>query len=489
MQNIPYLSLTIIIPVLGALAVMVTPKDSKVMIRVISSAFSFLMLVVSAIIFFGYDRSMGGYQLVEQYSWLKQLGVTLYMGVDGISAPMVLLTGIIIFTGSLASWSIEDRPKEYFVLLLLLVAGVFGTFVAIDLFFLFFFYELAVLPMYLLIGVWGAGPKEYAAMKLTIHLMLGSALIWVAFVAIYFTAGLGTFDLLQIQSVKFSAVFQSIMFLSLFLGFGTLAGFWPLHSWSPVGHACAPTAVSMLHAGVLMKLGAYGIIRIAMTLFPDGAAYWLPILAFFTIINVVYGAFSAMGQTDLKYVIAYSSVSHMGLVLLGICSKNALALDGAVLQMVSHGIMTGLFFSLVGMVYDRTHTREIAKFGGLATNMPFIASSFAIAGLASLGLPALSGFVAEFFVLTGALKAYPVLGIIAISGIVVTAAYVLRVLKRIFFGEANTPEFTKLTDATFREKLAPVILIGFIIAIGVYPSWIMDTINVGVQELLTLMGA
>lgn len=488
MNNIPYLSMTVAIPIAGALILMAVPKDSKTAIRMIASAFSFVTMVVSWVVFLGYDKAAGSFQFVEQYLWLKQFGISYHLGVDGISAPMVLLTGIIMFTGSLASWSIKDRPKEYFIVYLMLVAGVFGTFEALDLFFLFFFYELAVMPMYLLIGIWGSGPKEYGAMKLTIHLMVGSALVWVALLAIYFTAGLGTYDLLQIQSVKFAHLFQSIVFLALFLGFGTLSGFWPLHSWSPVGHACAPTAVSMLHAGVLMKLGAYGIIRVGMFLFPDGAHDLLPILAYFTIVNVVYGAFSAMGQTDLKYVIAYSSVSHMGLVLLGICSQNNQALDGAVLQMFSHGIMTGLFFSLVGMVYDRTHTREIASFGGLAKNMPFIAAAFAIAGLTSLGLPASSGFVAEFFVLTGAYKAYPVLGLIAISGIVVTAAYVLRVLRRIFFGQANTPEFQELPDATMQERLAPVILIAVIISVGVYPSWIMDTINLGVRELLMVTG-
>lgn len=488
MQNLPILTMTILIPAVGALFVMALPKDAKTMIRISSLAFAFAGLLAAIAAFIGYDRTQGGFQMAEQYMWLKQLGITYYLAVDGISAPMVLLTGIILFTGVLASWSIQDRAKEYFVVYLLLVAGVFGTFESLDLFFLFFFYELAVMPMYLLIGIWGSGPKEYGAMKLTIHLMLGSVLVWVAILAVYFAAALGTFDLLQLQDISYAHMFQSIAFLAMFLGFGTLSGFWPLHSWSPVGHACAPTAVSMLHAGVLMKLGAYGIIRVAITLFPDGAQALLPYLAFFTIINVVYGAFSAMGQTDLKYVIAYSSVSHMGLVLLGICSMNAAAMNGAVLQMFSHGIMTGLFFALVGLVYERTHTREIAKFGGLAGNMPFIAACFAIAGLTSLGLPSTSGFVAEFFVLSGAFKAYPVLGTIAISGIVITAAYVLRVLRSIFFGPVNTPEFAELPDASRLERAAPVILITVIMAIGVYPSWVMNVINTGVGELLLRLG-
>ena len=294
------------------------------------------------------------------------------MGVDGISALMVLLTGIVLFTGVLISWNIEDRAKEFFVLYLLLLAGVFGVFVALDMFFFFFFYELAVMPMYLLIGVWGSSStfptfirtKEYGAMKLMLYLVAGSVLIWIALIAIFTEAGLGTFDLIALSEVEFSEGFQRVFFPFLVIGFGVLAGLWPFHTWSPDGHVAAPTAVSMVHAGVLMKLGAFGVIRIGMTLMPEGAEFWMPALIALGTVNVIYGAWSAMGQTDLKYVIGYSSVSHMGYVIMGIATLHTLGLNGAVLQMFSHGVMTALFFAAVGVIYEKTHTRDIGVLNG-----------------------------------------------------------------------------------------------------------------------------
>jgi NADH-quinone oxidoreductase subunit M len=286
--------------------------------------------------------------------------------------------------------------------------------------------------------------------------------------------------------VQYSRQFQIIFFPILFLGFGTLAGFWPFHTWSPDGHASAPTAVSMLHAGVLMKLGAFGIIRAGLELLPIGAQVWAPYLALFTLVNIVYGSMVAMAQTDLKYVIAYSSVSHMGIVLLGICTLNPIALNGAVLQMFSHGIMTGLFFALVGMVYGRTHTRVIPDMGGLAANMPFLAMAFIVGGMVSLGLPGFSGFVAELLVFLGAFKVYPLLAAVAVTGILFTAIYVLRVVQKMFFGPEK-PEYAKLTDANWIEKTCLAILMLVLLGVGVYPSWLMNLINSSIGPLTQML--
>jgi NADH-quinone oxidoreductase subunit M len=372
---------------------------------------------------------------------------------------------------------------------MVLVTGVFGVFMSQDLFLFFLFYELAVLPMYLLIGIWGTGDKEYAAMKLTLYLLLGSAFILVGILALYFGSGLSqpTFDLAALRHAVVPAGFQRFFFPFLFLGFGVLAGFWPLHTWSPDGHASAPTAVSMLHAGVLMKLGAYGIIRVGMELMPDGARFWLPVFAVFTVVNITYGAMVAMAQTDLKYVIAYSSVSHMGIVVLGLATMTDAGMNGAVLQMFSHGIMTGLFFALVGFVYGRTHTRKIAEYGGLGKSMPVLAVFFTIGGLASLGLPGLSGFVAEFMVFMGAWRAYPVLAVVGAAGIVITAAYVLRVLQKCFWGPLN-PDRSGLSDAGPVEIACLSILAFFLIAVGLIPGPLVELINSGVGPVLLRLG-
>ena len=422
-------------------------------------------------------------------------GITLRLGIDGISALMVLLTGIVLFTGVLVSWGIDDRAKEFFVLYLLLLAGVFGVFVTLDMFFFFFFYELAVMPMYLLIGVWGSSSrfptfirtKEYGAMKLMLYLVAGSVLIWIAILAIFVEADLGTFDLIALQDATFSEGFQRVFFPFLVVGFGVLAGLWPFHTWSPDGHVAAPTAVSMVHAGVLMKLGAFGVIRMGMTLMPEGAEFWMPALIALGTVNVIYGAWSAMGQTDLKYVIGYSSVSHMGYVLMGIATLHPLGLNGAVLQMFSHGVMTALFFAAVGVIYEKTHTRDIGTLNGLAKRMGFTATLFAIAGLASLGLPGLSGFVAELLVFLGLFQTYPVLGILGIIGAAITAVYILRLMARVFFGPLGE-RWEDQTDASLREKFSMLVLAGFILLVGLFPFPFIRVIESGVSDLLARFG-
>jgi NADH-quinone oxidoreductase subunit M len=383
---------------------------------------------------------------------------------------------------------VEHRQKEFFILLLTLTTGVFGVFMSWNLFLFFLFYEVAVLPMYLLIGVWGTGRREYAAMKLTLYLMAGSALILAGILGLYFAAGARSFDLDILQKAAYGPLFQRIFFPILFVGFGTLAALWPLHTWSPDGHASAPTAVSMLHAGVLMKLGAYGCLIVPMTLLPDGARFWLPFVALLSVVNIVYGSLGATAQTDLKYIVAYSSVSHMGIVLLGLASANETAINGAVLQMFSHGIMTGLFFALVGMIYGRTHTRMVGEQAGLAPRMPLLAGFFVLTGLTSLGLPGLSGFPAELAVFIGAFRAWPVVAVVCTTGLVITAFYILRLLQRLFFGETRLAHEVAFADANRVELAALGLLMVFILAVGLYPMPFLRLIGSAVSPIAAALG-
>ena len=503
-KNIALL-LTILIPAGTAGVLIFFPRTKARAIRMVSVTGAAVTMALSILIFSLYSYADGGFQFVSSWRWLEEpLNINLSFGIDGISAPMVLLTGIVLFAGVLVSWSVQRRPKDFFILFFVLVAGVYGVFVVRDLFFLFFFYELAVLPMFPLIGIWGSSSdfgtfirtKEYGAMKLTLYLVAGSVLVWVGIIALYVIAtdvGSPSFSLEVLSDLSdqgaFSKDFQLLFFPFFMVGFGILAGLWPFHTWSPDGHVAAPTAVSMVHAGVLMKLGAYGIIRVGMTLLPQGAEDWMPVLIGLGTVNVIYGAISALSQRDLKYVVGYSSVSHMGLVLMGLATLQTFGVSGAVLQMFSHGIMTALFFAVVGVIYQRTHTRDITILGGLSKRMGITVTFFAIAGLASLGLPGLSGFIAELLVFVGVFKEYMPLGILAVVGAAITAVYVLRLLARAFFGPLN-PQWDHLRDATPLE-LAPMAILGFIlIFVGIWPLPLMNVINVGVEEfLLRFVGA
>ncbi len=487
----PLLFSLLAIPAVGVVVLLLTPGRMTAAVKWISLATATAALGLSLWVFFVYDKAAAGYQLEETYQWLEGIGISFHLAVDGISVPMILLTGIVMFTGVLMSWRVNNRTKDFFVLLLTLVSGVYGVFISLDLFFLFFFYELAVLPMYLLIGVWGSSSrfatftrtKEYGAMKLVLYLVAGSILIWVALLAVYAQANLGTFDLLALEKVNFGKEFQRLFFPLFLVGFGILAGLWPFHTWSPDGHVAAPTAVSMLHAGVLMKLGAFGILRVGMTLFPEGARDWMPILIVFGTINVVYGAVAAMAQRDLKYVVGYSSVSHMGYVLMGFATLHPLGVNGAVLQMFSHGIMTALLFALVGVVYDRAHTRDITIFEGLAKRMGRTAAFFSVAGLTSLGLPGLSGFVAEFLVFVGTFQTYPLLGILGIIGAAITAVYILRLLSKVFFGPLS-PQWERLPDASRIESFAMAVLVFMLVFVGINPRPLMSVIDSSVIKLV-----
>ncbi|MDH5283428.1 MAG: NADH-quinone oxidoreductase subunit M, partial [Gemmatimonadota bacterium] len=387
MTGAPLLSLLVLCPVAGLLAILLIPGTSKTAIRTAAALSGLAATVVTALIAFRFDSQAPGYQLVEQVPWIPSVGITYHMGVDGISLALLILTSIVFLTGVLVMWELEERVKEFFAFMTLLVTGVFGVFVSLDLFFFLFYYEVAVLPMYLLIAVWGSTRKEYGAMKLTLYLLAGTALVVPAVLALYASSDPHTFDMTLLAATGFSPKFQMIVYPFLFLGFGVLAGLWPFHTWSPVGHVAAPTAVSMLHAGVLMKLGAYGILRVGMLILPEGAAYWAGWAAVLATVNIVYGAFVALAQTDLKFVIGYSSVSHMGIVLLGLATLSVDGINGAVFQMFSHGIMTALFFAAVGFIYDRYHTREIAKLGGLSRLVPVASSFFIVAALTGAGVP------------------------------------------------------------------------------------------------------
>ncbi len=489
------LSFLVIIPVLTVLGIIIA-KDPK-HTRIISAIGMGLQLILAAYLVFAYlgERNAGNIAEMlfrQDYMWYANLNIHYSVGVDGISVAMIALTAVVVFAGIFASWKVDFLPKEFFISLILLSTGVFGFFISLDLFTMFLFYEIAVIPMYLLIGIWGSGPKEYAAMKLTLMLMGGSALLLVGILGIYTNSapdgGALTFNILEIAKVHIPIEAQRLFFPMTFIGFGILGALFPFHTWSPDGHASAPTAVSMLHAGVLMKLGGYGAFRVAIFLLPDAAQELSWIFIILTSISVVYGAFGAIVQKDLKYINAYSSVSHCGLVLFAVLMMNKTAMDGAILQMISHGLMTALFFALIGMIYGRTHTRMINEMGGLMKVMPFLGVAYVIAGLASLGLPGLSGFVAEMTIFFGAFQHtdvfHRVVTIVAVSSIVITAVYILRVVGALLFGPIKNPHFEHLEDAKWFEKLSTVTLILAIAAIGIAPLWLSNMIGTSLQPII-----
>lgn len=484
----------------------------------------------------------------EYQAWVPELGIAYSLGVDGLNAPMVLLTGMVAVAGVFISWRIEDRQKEFYAFFMLLVAGVMGVFISIDLFLLFFFYELAIFPMYILIAGWGwVKLREYAAMKLTLYILVGSVISLVGAIAMVFAAGTFfkenpqiltgaidagivnggkalqdvldagkmplSFDMNYItlaaengafQVPLFGTTFAKFWFPFVFTGFAVLAGIWPFHNWSPDGHVAAPTAVSMIHAGVLMKLGAFAAFRVGIQLLPSGAVVHLPWMIFLTLINVVYGALIAFRQRDFKYVIGFSSVSHMGLVSMGFATMNLTGMTGAGLQMFSHGAMTALFFGVVGMVYDRTHTRDIPTLSGMGKPMPWVAVAFIVGGLTSMGMPGLSGFIAEFPIFQGLWAAsdtvtltigsftltnyYTWIVILSALGIVITAAYVLRVTGSVFFGEFDAKKFPEVVGGiTFTDRIVLLVLGTPLVILGMYPAIMAPMITIGVYPVEQLM--
>jgi len=584
----PILSALIWIPVIAGVIILFIPANMRDMFRGVAITAAFVTLGLSLAVFLGYNGMISeqlndavAAGLVEEdateydafyaaneeiiaevegessatvafkeslvfeeyVEWVPEVGIAYNLGVDGLTAPMVLLTGMVSVAGVFISWRIQDRQREFLAFFMLLVAGVMGVFISVDLFLLFFFYELAIFPMYILIAGWGwVELREYAAMKLTLYILVGSVVSLVGAIAMVFaaqtyflgdgasvlasaidagllpeTATALSFNMTQITLAAengaftvplFGTTFAKFWFPFVFMGFGVMAGVFPFHNWSPDGHVAAPTAVSMIHAGVLMKLGAFAALRVGVQLLPSGAVVHLPWIVFLTLINVVYGAFIAFRQRDFKYVIGFSSVSHMGLVSMGFATMNMTGLTGAGLQMFSHGAMTALFFGCVGMVYDRAHTRDIPSLGGFMKQMPWVGVAFIVGGLTSMGMPGLSGFVAEFPIFQGMWAAsdnvtltignftltnyYTWIVILAALGIIITAAYVLRVTGAVFFGEFDAKKYPEVGDITVTDRVVLIVLGTPLIILGMYPAIMSPMITVGVypvQQLLSLMGA
>jgi NADH-quinone oxidoreductase subunit M len=425
---------------------------------------------------------------IVKVPWIPSIGASYFLAADGISLVLVVLTGLAAVAGVLFSWNIEKRTKEFFAFYLALIGGVYGVFLSFDVLLLFVFYELTIIPKYFLIARWGSTRKEYGAMKLALYSFVGSHLVLIGLIAAWVVAraqtGHSSFDLMELSKVSFPLGFQHWVFPLVFIGFGILAGLWPFHTWAPTGHVAAPTAGSMLLAGVVMKLGAYGCLRVAMVLFPDGARMWQNEIAALAVIGIIYGAGVALVQRDFKFVIGYSSVSHMGFVLLGLATLNTIGLSGAVLQMFSHGIIAGLLFAVVGrMVYDRTHTRDFNDLQTmqLGRRLPFAGVTFVLAGMASMGMPGFSGFVAELQVLMGAWTVFPKITLLAGAGIVVGVAYTLRAVQKAFYSDAAVPAQTNhdlpLEPISTPERIGAAMLIAASLVIGLFPGLLLDWIQ------------
>src|ERR1700729_2618167 len=466
------LAWTIYISFIGAAAMLLLPKGSTVAARILAllTAIAGFAIALTAFI----HQRTGEMVTITRVPWIPSLGIHYHLAADGISLCLILLTGIVAITGILFSWNIDDRTNEFFPFYLLLIGAVYGVFLSYDLFLLFVFYEIVIIPKYFLIAIWGSTRREYGAMKLALYSFVGSAMVLIGLLAAYATAGSHSTGLVALGQANFPVSFQMWCFPLVFVGFAVLAGMWPFPPWAPTGHVAAPTAASMLLAGVVMKLGAYGCLRVAMTLFPRGLdawgfhvlgfGSWRDVFALLALIGILYGAMVALIQTDFKFVIGYSSVSHMGFVLLGLMTMQQIGLDGAVLQMFSHGVLAGLLFAVVGrMVYDRTHTRDLSELETmhLSKVIPFAAATFVIGGMASIGLPGFSGFVAELQVLIGAWHAFPLFAIVAGLGIVIGIAYTWRAMQKAFFGASGRIDVTAppLPAISIPERIGAIILI------------------------------
>lgn len=482
------LAWTIYISFIGAALVALVPAEKPGVARV-TALTTALLGFITTLVAIAQGQATATLQHVVNVPWITAIGANYHLAADGISVTLLLLTGIAAIAGVLFSWNIEKRVNQFFALYLTLIGGVYGVFLSFDLFLLFVFYEIAIIPKYFLIAIWGSTNKEYGAMKLALYSFVGSAMVLIGLIAAYVLAGGGTFELTTLAQHNFSEGFQRWAFPLVFIGFAILAGIWPFHTWAPTGHSAAPTAASMLLAGVVMKLGAYGALRVAMTMFPAGLAAWRNELALLAVIGIVYGAAVALIQQDFKFVIGYSSVSHMGFVLLGLMTLTQIGLSGAVLQMFSHGIIAGLLFAVVGrMVYDRTHTRELNSLEGmnLARALPFAAVTFVIAAVASMGLPGFSGFVAEVQILIGTWKVFPIFAVLVALGILVGVAYTLRVVVRSFFAakDVHTSAFPSFPTITAPERIGAIILLACTVAVGLYPKMLLDFIQPSLESPL-----
>ncbi len=466
---------------------LLVPKDKTSILKSISLASTASSLFFAIVAFIRYDRVTAGYQFIDKLDWVPSLGISYHVGVDGINLVLLLMTTILSFIGVIVSLSVKERLKEYLVFYLFLIAGCLGVLCSLNIFFMYFFYETAVIPVFPLIGIWGSGNKAYATMKLTLYLTLGAVLALVALIALYFVTGLNTFDFTVIQAAvranPLPISFQQWAFPLIMVGFGIILTLWPFHTWSPMGYAAAPTSVSMLHAGVLKKLGAYAIIRLGIDLMPDGAAMWMPVVAWIAVINVIYCGLIAFTQKDLKYILGYSSCSHMGFILLGLACLTPIALTGTVFFMFAHGIMAALSFALVGFIYEQTHTRNIEEWGGFGKKMPVISMLFVMVAMASAGLPGFANFVGEMMILLGAWDRYRLQTIGAVVGLVITAGYMLKTVRATIQGPMD-PRWQDLKDASWVGRLPYLALMIVLLIVGCFPSLLLPTITSATETIL-----
>jgi NADH-quinone oxidoreductase subunit M len=515
--GIGILSWLVFLPVIGMILIMFIPKSSEKYIKYVAVAFTSLLVILAAVTLAFYDSSkagvntLAGFQFIEKFTWIDiptylwdgRIKVEYFLGVDGISYPMVILTALISFIGAVASFSVKRNEKGYYIMYLFLVTGMMGVFVAMDMFLFFVFWEIMLLPMYFLIGIWGGERREYAAIKFFLYTLFGSAFILLVMIGLYFSSkdpetGMHTFNMLTLMDPKafppdsiFGALNETwrlIAFAALFVGFAIKVPAFPFHTWLPDAHVEAPTAISVILAGVLLKMGTYGMLRISYSIFPDGARYFMYPIAIIAMINIIYGALCAMAQKDFKKLIAYSSISHMGYVMLGMASNTTIGINGAIMQMFNHGTITAVLFLSVGIIYDRAHTRGLNDFGGLANKMPKYFAVIIVAFFASIGLPGLSAFISETFIFLGGFQNefIRVITIISTLGIVLNAAYILWTIQRIFFGDL--PEkWNGLSDINARELVSTVPLLLIIILLGIMPSFLLNLMTSSVNQLVNII--
>ncbi len=487
-MNFPILSSIIFLPVVGMILTMLAPKENTKLIRTIATSVSAVVFLLTTYVTLNFDSANTGIQFAEKISWIEPLNVFYSLGIDGISVTMIFLTGLISLLACVASYGIKDRVKEYFALYLLLETGMFGTFLSLDLFLFYVFWEVVLVPMYFLIGIWGGPRKEYAAIKFFIYTLAGSLFMLLGILALFFSSTPHTFDMIALRNNSFSLEFQKIIFLAFFLGFAIKVPVFPFHTWLPDAHVEAPTPISVILAAVLLKMGTYGFFRISYPILPLGAHWFSLAMGILAAIGIVYGGFVAFAQTDFKKMVAYSSVSHMGFVLLGLAVFTQNGLNGAMLQMFNHGTITGALFLLVGVLYDRAHTRDMNAFGGLGVKMSVYSGVLIFVTFASMGLPGLSGFVSEFMVLLGAFKIYPWITGISCIGILLAACYLLYMIQKVLLGPFNQ-KWEKLTDINARELFTIIPLMVIILVLGVYPKLILDVMTPSMNALLAQIGS
>lgn len=500
-------------PFFGAIALMFVPRQEAILVRMTAAIAAGISLLASFYIFLAYDTTKAGFQFVQRFVWSEELGIAFYLGVDGIGGPLVFASAILLFAGIFVSWHIKDRTKEFYIFLLILAAATIGVFMSLDLFFLYFFYEMSVLPMYLLLGLWGShtkgylgmsdpegrklrdsigfifnfgsNSKEYAAMKLVLFLSAGAVVALMGILLIYHLSGLHTFDIVVLrEQAHFSDNVATLIWFLIFFGFASIAPIWPLHSWSPVGHAAAPAATSMLHAGVLMKLGHFSIIRVAFEILPDSTREWMWVAAVLCVFSIVYGGLVSYFAKDTKYVIGYSSSSHMGYIFLGMAALSYISLSGAVIYMFAHALATSMLFAMAGWVYDQTHSRDIPSLGGLVEKMPFIAGAFIVGCMASIGMPGTINFIAEIMIIVGSWDKYPFQVVVAVLGIVLTLAYMFKMMRGLFYGKLD-PEYAHATDARhWVDRMPLLLLIACSITLGIFPGHFYEVVRSTVEPMI-----